>query len=200
MFTASARARLNQDAQAPQQRPPATGEAPSPAPYLGPGVVLEGSGDRFLVQLADAEGNQVQAQLALAFPYRPAIGDSLLVLGQAGRHYVVGLLHGSGQVDLTFQGDVSLRALGGTLKLAGDSGLKLESPEVTVRARTIRPFAESLSEKVSEAYRWVKGTLTVRAGESRRVVEGEDLAQSKRSTTLAKDVVRIDGGQTQLGH
>ena len=40
----------------------------------------------------------------------------------------------------------------------------------------------------------------MRAGESRRTVDGEDHSRSERSVTLAEGTVRIDGAQVHLGH
>ena len=69
-----------------------------------------------------------------------------------------------------------------------------------MRAETLRTFSRSLTETADTAYRWVKGLLTVRAGESQRAVQGEDYSQCQRSVTLAEETVKIDGHQLQLGH
>src|SRR5262245_55855191 len=70
--------------------------------YLGPAVVTEVAADDVVCELPP--GPAVRARLALAFPYRPAPGDTLLVIGRGGAHYVIGVLSGSGQTVLAFQG------------------------------------------------------------------------------------------------
>jgi hypothetical protein len=168
--------------------------------YLGAGVVLGREGGGLQVRLADARASLVTARLALAFPYLAEPGDELLVIGRGDQHFVIGVLSGSGRAELAFRGDVALKALGGTLELAGDHGVKVRSDEVTIHARRLRTFADSVHEKSREAYRWVRERLTERAGKARRVVEGEDYSQAETRTMLAKDVVKIDGGSVQLGH
>lgn len=172
--------------------------------YLGPGRVLQprGSG-RVEVELEDAR--RVVVTLGLAFSYEPVVDDQLLiagqaVAGQAEHFYAIGVLAGASRPGLAFQGDVDLHAVGGTLTLSGDEGVEVEGKELTLRADTLRTFAGSLTEKADEAYRWVKGLATLRAGESRRVIEGEDYNQSQDSIHLAKGTVKIDGHQVHMGH
>jgi hypothetical protein len=145
------------------------------------------------------DGPQVSAELALGYAFQPSEGDRLLVLGQAERYYVVGVLQGAATSQLQVPGDLDVRA-GGTLRLFGDDGLEVEADEVTLKAGTLRTYAESLHETVDEAYRWVKGLLTVRAGQARRIVDGEDHSRAQRTTILAEEVVKIDGDQVHLGH
>ena len=59
-------------------------------------------------------------------------GDVLLVIGKDDEHYVIGVLHGTGQSTLTFQGGVDLRAQGGPLTLSSDRGVAIHGPEVEV--------------------------------------------------------------------
>lgn len=167
--------------------------------YLGPGRVLAAHGPGGVeVELED--GRQATATLGLAFSYEPAPEDLLLIAGEADRFYAIGVLAGASPPSLTFEGDVDLHAVGGTLTLSGDEGVAVEGKELTLRADTIRTFAGSLTEKADEAYRWVKGLVTLRAGESRRVIEGEDYNQSQDSIHLAKGTVKIDGHQIHVGH
>jgi hypothetical protein len=145
-------------------------------------------------------GEERQAVLAFTFPYVPQAGDRLLVVTQGSEAFAIGVLAGQAQSKLTFSGDVEVRALDGRLHLRGDEGVTLESPQLTIRAQLLRRFAGTVNERVDTAYRWVRELLTVRAGESRRVVEGEDHSRSQRSVTLAEGTVRIDGDQVHLGH
>jgi hypothetical protein len=70
--------------------------------YLGPAAVVEVHPHEIVVSLPD--GSTARAQLALALPYVPTVGDVLLVIGKASKHYAIGLLHGSGLTALAFQG------------------------------------------------------------------------------------------------
>ena len=166
--------------------------------YLGPGHVQEVAGGELWVRLED--DSLVQVEPAFTFPYQPQSDDVLLVIGRDDRHYAIGVLAGSGQPSLDFPGDVDVRAVGGTLNLRGDKGVSIDAPRLTLRARLLRTFAESVSERAETTFRWVQDLLTVRAGESRRTVHGEDYSQSKRSVTLAEGVAKIDGRSVQLGH
>ena len=73
-------------------------------------------------------------------------------------------------------------------------------PRVTLRAGVLRTLAHSVVEKADDFRRWVRGLLAIRAGSSRRIVDGEDSTRCQNSTTLAKDTVKIDGDQLHLGH
>ena len=64
----------------------------------------------------------------------------------------------------------------------------------------LKTFARSVTEKVDNAYRWVRQRLSLRAGSVQRVVEGEDMTRAKNSVILAEEVAKIDGGSVQLGH
>lgn len=169
--------------------------------YLGPGEVLAAdSAPR--VRLGDEAGRaEVPVELALAFPYAPRPGDRLLVVRRAGGPaYAIGVLSGAAQAALRFEGDVDLWAVGGTLSLRGGEGVEVEAPRVSLRAEALRTFAETVTERADSAYRWVKDLLTVRAGESRRTVHGEDHSRARRSVTLAEETLKIDGHQVHLGH
>jgi hypothetical protein len=177
-----------------------------PESYLGPAEVLEVSPGRLRVRLLEVPGAtgegapEVDATPALAAPYAPVAADTLLVLVQGREAFAIGVLSGLGGARLELPGDVSLRAVGGTLELRGDRGVEVEGDEVTLRARALRTFAGTLTERVDSAFRWVKDTLRVQAGESRRVVQGEDLSHCQRSVTLAQETVKVDGHQIQIGH
>jgi hypothetical protein len=202
MIATDVKALFEQAESAPTDAPSSRGAAP--ALYLGPALVLalpaSPASGRLDVQLAEAPGTRVSAQLALPIPYRPALGDLLLVVGRGERHYAIGVLAGTGTTSLSFPGDVELRALGGELQLTGDAGIKLRSPETTIETGVLRTVATEVSERATRAFRWIRETLHVRAGASRSVVEGDDVRQAKRATILAEEVVKIDGGQVQLGH
>lgn len=178
---------------------PAAAVAPDTA-YLGPATVVRAEGRSAVVCLANASTAEVRAQLAFTFPYEPQVGDSLLVMGQEHGYYAVGVLAGAGKASLEFQGDVDVRAFGGTLRLTSDEKVEIEAPRITMRAGVLRTLAHSISEKADQMHRWVRGLLAVRAGTSRRTIDGEDSTRCHDSVTLAKETVKIDGDQLHLGH
>jgi hypothetical protein len=184
----------------PATQTAARATTPAPQRYLGPGRVTSVHGAGVDVHLSKSPEHVVTARMALAQPYEPLPGDELLLIGEPDGYYVIGVLAGHGQTELRFNGDVRIHASGGKLELSGDTGLKLESPEVTVAAGEVKTFARTVTEKVDTAYRWVRERLSVRAGSVQRVVEGEDLTRAKNSVTLAEEVVKLDGGSVQLGH
>ncbi|MFT3772015.1 MAG: DUF3540 domain-containing protein [Minicystis sp.] len=166
--------------------------------YLGPAEVIEARGGELTVELP--EGDVVSVEPAFAFPYEPATGDELLVIGKGdGAHYAIGVLRGTGRAVLAIQGNVDVRAVGGKLHLAGDQGVEIEGPEVDVRAGKIRTIAESVVETVSTFYQRVTAHLRVQAKESHTLVEGSAITQAKSASITTEEVVTINGKQVHLG-
>ena len=92
------------------------------ARYLGAAQVLATTSGALRVRRED--GREVEATAAFTFPYEAAGGDVLLVVeGEDAAHFAIGVLAGRAPEALAFQGDVSLRAVGGTLSLRRDEGL-----------------------------------------------------------------------------
>lgn len=165
--------------------------------FLGPARVVGVRGLMPEVELSD--GRTAVAQLALAFPYNFAEGDSLLVIARGEDHYVIGVLESRGEVALRFQGNVRLHAVGGTLELAGDEGLSLRSPEIAVQARRMRSIVESVFEKCGELVQTVRDTIRIQAGEKHEHVTGESQLQADRHSVLTKGIVTINGKEVHLG-
>lgn len=200
-YTATTRTQPSTQARTAEATPALADLLPSQT-YLGPALVVGTGAGGLRVQLTQATDAPIAtAQLALNQPYGPVLGDVLLVIGGAGNDfYAIAVITGRGTTELTFQGDVKLHAQGGSLELSGDVDVRIESPKVVLAAGELQTFARSVTEKVDTAYRWIKRRLRVRAGECQRVIEGEDLTRAKSSTTLAEEVVKLDGGSVQLGH
>ena len=161
--------------------------------YLGPATVVTLDGNRTLVRLEDEPRQEVTVTPAFTFPYELTAGDVVLVLGQAGAHYAVGVLSGSKPQSLIFPGNADVRTIDGKLTLASDQAIELRAPKVTVHTGVMRTIANQVVEKADHFRRWVRGTLVLRAGKSRRIIDGEDSTRCENSTTLAKDTVKIDG-------
>jgi hypothetical protein len=164
--------------------------------YLGPGEVLESGSCAVEVRLR--HGAVVRAELALPAPYAAEVGDSLLVIGNAEGHYVIGVLSGSGRTELSFRGDVDLRA-GGTLRLSAERGVRIEAPEVEMRAGKLKTFAGAVTQTFTELRQRVIELLSVQAGQTHTVVQGSTFTQSKSATLLTEEKVTINGKAIHLG-
>ena len=138
---------------------------PGPPSYLGPGRVPRSRRTRSRSRSAAASGPR--AQMALAFPYAPAEGDVLLVIGKGDEHYVIGVLHGTGKTALSFQGGVEIRATGGPLTLSSDQGVAIRGPEVEIEAGKLQVLAGGVVERFTSLYQRVRDALE-RARRARR--------------------------------
>ena len=166
---------------------------------LGPATVLEGGAARVRVRLQN--GEEAEAELALAFLYQPRAGDVVLTIAQQDRTYAIGVLFTQGTPGISVAGDLALHAVGGKLKLVGDEGIVLHTPkETTLSAGTLKTIASDVIEKVGSVTSWVRGQLNLRAGEVTRVIEGTETTRSKRSYHLAEEAIKVDAHQVHLGH
>jgi hypothetical protein len=176
---------------------PLLSEAPSAEVYLGPAEVMEVRGGEVWIELPD--GEVVPARLALAFPYEPVPGDVLLVIGKGGDHYGIGVLSGAGKAILAIHGDVDLRAVGGTLHLGGDRGVKIETPDLAIHAQKLRTVADSVIETCSSVYQRISSLWSVHAKEAHTVVDGASVTHAKSAAITTEDTVFINGKQINLG-
>lgn len=164
--------------------------------HLGPALVISVQPHEVLV---DVGGRETRATLALAFPYRPAVGDTLLVIGKGAEHYVIGVIHGTGQSALTFEGDVAIRASGGELSLSGDRGVRVSGPEVALEGQTVRVTAGALVQKLTSMYQRVREMLSTHSGEQETIVDGASLTRAKSASVLTEESMSINGKQIHLG-
>jgi hypothetical protein len=171
--------------------------APLEHPRLGPAVVTAADGDAVTVALAD--GEEVRVTLALALPYAACPGDVLLVIGQGGAYYAIGVVSGRGKTSLAIQGDVSLRAVGGTLELEGDEGVRIRGPAVDVHAGALRTVARSVVETFTTLFQRVTEAVRVHAGESVTIVDEGSYTQAKTAAIQTAETVTINGKEIHLG-
>ncbi|MCU0723637.1 MAG: DUF3540 domain-containing protein [Planctomycetes bacterium] len=173
-------------------------EAPAPeaGARLAQGMALESApgGVKVLV-----EGRVVTAAMALGYVYAPQPGDLLLLIGQEGLHFVIGVIHGTGSAVLAFPGDVDLQAPAGRMRLFAAKGVAVHSPEVSVKTGSWTLLTDTLVEKAADAYRFVKGLLSLRAGSRHEVVEGRSFEKADRIYLRAENEVNVDGKTIQLG-
>jgi hypothetical protein len=165
--------------------------------YLGPAEVVTACGGE--IEVALRGGARARAQLALAFPYEPAPGDVLLVIGKGTEDYVIGVLQGSGCTSLALPGNVELRAVGGALHLAGDRGVRVRGPEIELHAGTLREVAGAVVHQFTSLCQRVSALLSVHAGQRHTVVDDASIEKAKSATILTEETVTINGNQIHLG-
>ena len=166
--------------------------------FLGPGHVTAVRGAEVTVKIDDEA--TVSAWVALAFPYQPVVDDILLVIGRGDTHYVIGVLHGRGNVVLTAQGDINLHAVNGKLNLSGDQGVNVSGPDIELRATNkLSLLATSFVKKCTSAYVWVKDLFTRRAGQTNITTDGQSVNRAKGHIILSEDTVKVNGKQIHLG-
>lgn len=166
------------------------------SPYVGPARVIKYTPGR--VQL-DLLGREIWAQIALAYPYRPSEMDTVLVIGQDGAWYVIGVLNGNGKTTFTAPGDIEFRAPYGFINLVSAKGVSLRGPTVRVVAEKLDLISRNLIERCHNARRWVKNSLEVRAGRARTLIEDTYRIKAGRITERAQGDVKIDGRKIRLG-
>ncbi|APR85973.1 Hypothetical protein A7982_11322 [Minicystis rosea] len=169
---------------------------PPQADYLGPAQVTTATASAAEVELPS--GDIVSARLALAFPYQPAPGDTLLVIGRGDTHYVIGVLDGTGATNLTLPGDVALRAAG-ALRLEGGSGVHMSGPEVNIDARRLRFTAEAMMQKLGSLVQRVTTLWSVRARDAEMLIEDASLTRARTAAILTDETMSINGKQINLG-
>ena len=160
-------------------------------------TVVAVDGRDITVRLAGADACRVTP--AFTIPYRPAVGDQLLVIGAPPKLYAIGLIAGAGQLDLSIAGDISLHARDGKLTLSGDRGVAIEASTVTVTALRLDVVAEHLTELLGRALRRVRDAFTLQAGSSSTFVEGHASQHSETAVVAATGNVVVSGAQVHLG-
>lgn len=167
---------------------------------LGPATIVREGHPFASVHIAGEAGPR-RARVALAVPYRAAAGDEVLVLGSrsGGDVYVVGVLSGAGRIELEIPGDVTLRAVGGTVRIEGDRGVELRAPEVRVEGRVLSWVAEKVLQKSDEVYQRVRGLLSVHVERAHTTVDETATTTAKSSTLLVAETATINGKQIHLG-
>lgn len=165
--------------------------------YLGPASVTETTSHEVQVELPD--GTLRRAEPAFTIPYQPAPGDVLLVITRGPRCYAIGVLHGTGKTVLSLPGDVEVRAESGTLRLYGEKGIELLSPEVLIHSEKLRMVAGSVTQKFTSLVQRVRDLLSVQAREIHTVADDSHLTKAKSATVLTEETMTINGKQIHLG-
>jgi hypothetical protein len=165
--------------------------------HLGPAEVVGVGAGRVDVLLES--GRTVTAELALAMPYEPREGDRVLVIGEADRSWVIGVLTATGRTVLAFDGDVELRSRDGVLRLGAGQRVEIESPEVEYQVGTLRVLAGSVVERVTSLTQRIRELVSVHAGQKREIIDGATSTQAKSATLVTEETVKVNGKAIHLG-
>ena len=163
---------------------------------IGTATILAVDGSRVSLSI---DGAETPATMALAFPYRPVAGDTVLALGQESKWYVIGVLQGRGVSSFIAPGDLELRAPNGSIGLTAADGVRIEAPQVALKADRLELAARTVFERFVQAYRRVAEAFHLRAGRVRTTVTGAWDVKAGRIAERADADVRIDGEQIYLG-
>lgn len=162
---------------------------------LGPGQVTraDDSGVQVLV-----DGQQRLVTMAMPIRYRPRIGDVLLVAGSAEACYAIGVLAGSGSVEIASSGDVTLSA-GGRVRLSAGEAISADSPEMRLTAGRLELAAKDLLATAQSFMQRISGLLHLSAGRRHTQVEGSSVEHARQVVVKAQETVTIDGTTIHLG-
>jgi hypothetical protein len=163
---------------------------------LTPASVLAVQGRRITV--LTEQGERV-AENALAFPYTPVPGDTLLVIGQGENAYAIGLLAAQGDMTVAFPANATFVAPRGEIRFKSGKGLELHSPNVRLRAGKLELLAKTISEKADNAFRKVRKLLKLEAGSVHTTVDETTHTRAGRFVVKAKQDVKMDGEKIYLG-
>ena len=166
-----------------------------PQTAISPATVLHAADDDVRVRL-DARERRVT--MAMAVRYRPRIGDVLLVAATHDACYAIGVLHGSGSVELTSAGDVTVRA-GGQLRLQADEGLTAEAPQLKLAAGRLELAARDLLATAQSFLQRIAGLLHLSAGRRHTQVDGTSVEHARQVVIKAQETVSVDGSTIHLG-
>jgi ABC-type ATPase involved in cell division len=159
-------------------------------------------------RVLDVEGNQLRLQagervfgatLALAFPYKPQIGDVVLAIAQGDEAWVIGVIEGSGVTTFSAPADLEFRATRGRIVLSARDEIEIKSRNVNVVAENAQTLAENLTQQVGNLESIVRQTSILRAAESRTEIEQTCTLRAERVNVRGRKEVKIDGDLINLG-
>ena len=165
--------------------------------YLGPARVVRLEQDAVVVVI-DIE-TLVHATMALAFPYRPVIGDQLLVIGDEQAFFVIGVLEGRGRSGLSNDEGVTLSAESGRLRLVGDKGVRVHGRSIDVQTEELETVAIDASQTFGEQRKQVRGVIKTEAGQIDELSQGAWVTQAKRFILKSLNAARVKSNTVRLG-
>ncbi len=164
-----------------------------PEPIQLIGRVVDGNGQRWM--LATEQHGLMPARRASSCLLEPCPGDRVLLLWQGDEAWVLAVLERAqdGTNALSLPGDVSLRAVGGSLKLHCDQDLDISAPgSVSVTGSRLQLRAR-VSEFVAEKACWAIEKLQLRYGRMAMVGETLDMVARQLNQFAENSVRKVEG-------
>jgi hypothetical protein len=163
--------------------------------HLGPARVTRIDSNRVLVE---SDGQERAVVLAMVVRYQPRIDDVLLVASNAETCYAIGVLAGSGSVELASTGDVTLTA-GGRVRIQAQDAVTTDAPLVRTQAGRLELLATDLLASAQSFLQRVAGLLHLQAGRRHTQVEGSSIENARQVVIKAQETVTVDGSTIHLG-
>jgi hypothetical protein len=186
---------------APDGDATATLDAPAtPAMLLTPATVI-GSASAGRVDVTPDLGGTgpVRAEAALPLPMELTPGDRVVIVAQADRAYVIGVLQSTGKSVLTFPAGVDFRAPNGEISLHSTQAVRTRAPEVEVKAGRFRITASQLIRRVGSLITRVTEAITLRAKRRVERIEGQSVERAGERSIRTERDVRINGRRIHIG-
>ncbi len=166
-----------------------------PQTAIGPATVTKADDHRVHVLL---EGHDRCVTMAMAVRYRPRIGDVLLVATTPDACYVIGVLAGSGSLELASDGDVMVRA-GGQVQLHAAESITAEAPHIKFEAGRLELTARDLLASAQSFMQRIAGLLHLSAGRRHTQIDGSSVEHARQVVIKAQETVTVDGSTIHLG-
>lgn len=166
-----------------------------PQTAIGPATVTIADDHAVQVHL---DGLQRHVTMAMAMRYRPRVGDVLLVASTHDACYAIGVLAGSGSIELASTGDVTVRA-GGRVQLHAGDSFTAEAPQMKLEAGRLELAARDLLATAQSFMQRIAGLLHLSAGRRHTQVEGSSVEQARQVVIKAQETVTVDGSTIHLG-
>lgn len=136
--------------------------------------------------------------MAMAVRYQPRIGDVLLVASTHDACYAIGVLAGSGSIELASTGDVTVRA-GGRVQVHAGESFAAEAPQMKLEAGRLELVARDLLANAQSFLQRIAGLLHLSAGRRHTQIEGSSVEQARQVVIKAQETVTVDGSTIHLG-
>lgn len=162
---------------------------------IGPAPVVQVHGDTITAQV---DGQPRRVTMAMPLRYHPRVGDVLLIASNADACYAIGVLSGTGSVELASTGDVTLNAGGRVRMQAGDS-LSAEAPAMKLEAGRLELAARDLIATAGSFLQRIAGLLHLSAGRRHAQIEGSSVEHARQVVVKAQETVTVDGSTIHLG-
>ena len=166
-----------------------------PQSAIGPATVTSADGRTVQVHL---DGHERPVTMAMAVRYHPRVGDVLLIASTADACYAIGVLAGSGSIELASAGDVTVRA-GGRVQLQAGEAFAAEAPQMTLEAGRLELVARDLLANAQSFLQRIAGLLHLSAGRRHTQVDGSSVEQARQVVIKAQETVTVDGSTIHLG-